>query len=172
MVVNDVSDNDRMIGQRVLELRQSREMTQQELADAVNRLGGNFNQQTVHRIEKGTRVLKYWEAEQLMAALGEPIEMLSGDKPEIDRQFAAVQAAMHESRLSARELDRAAWEWLSRWRAAKDQAAIFADLEQMDSGDEANLTESLRTDAADVRRIAEALLEALGKSAGEGAADA
>lgn len=174
-IVGHVTDDDlhdQVIGQRILELRQSRGMTQQELADAANRLGGRFNQPTVQRIERGIRALKYREAEQLMAALGEPIEMLSGDKPEIDRQLAAVQAAMHESRLSARELDRAAWEWLARWRAAKDQAAVFAELEQMDSGDEANLTESLRVDAGDVRRIAEALLEALNTAAGEGVADA
>lgn len=164
--------DEQWIGQRIQELRQARGMTQHDLAEAANRLGGTFHQQTIQKIEAGARPLRHSEAIKLTLALGVHIDALSGDKPEIDRQFAVVQAAMHESRLSARELDRAAREWLSRWRAAKDQAAILADLEQMDSVDEANLTDSLRADAADVRRIAEVLLEALGKAVGEGAADA
>lgn len=164
--------DEQWIGQRIQELRQARGMTQHDLAEAANRLGGTFHQQTIQKIEAGARPLRHSEAIKLTLALGVHIDALSGDKPEIDRQFAVVQAAMHESRSSARELDRAAREWLSRWRAAKDQAAILADLEQMDSVDEANLTDSLQADAADVRRIAEALLEALGKAVGEGAADA
>ncbi|MGN5238090.1 helix-turn-helix domain-containing protein [Rhodococcus sp. SJ-3] len=164
--------DEQWIGQRIQELRQARGMTQHDLAEAANRLGGTFHQQTIQKIEAGARPLRHSEAIKLTLALGVHIDALSGDKPEIDRQFAAVQAAMHESRSSVRELDRAVWEWLARWREAKDQAAIFADLEQMDSDDEEGLTEPLRTDAGDVRRIAEALLEALDQAAGEGAADA
>jgi transcriptional regulator with XRE-family HTH domain len=68
---------DKAIGERIQKLRKARDLSQAELAESVERLlGSPFHQQTILKIEKGARSLKYVEAMQFARVLGVPLDDL------------------------------------------------------------------------------------------------
>ncbi|MFH5231006.1 helix-turn-helix transcriptional regulator [Antrihabitans spumae] len=63
------ASDDVLVGSNVQKFRTARGMSQADLAEAISRSGEQFHQQTILKIEKGTRPLKYLEAHRICAAL-------------------------------------------------------------------------------------------------------
>ncbi|ORI18850.1 hypothetical protein BJD99_19095 [Rhodococcus sp. 1163] len=58
------------IGRTIAALRVAKSMSQADLAEAVTKLGDSFQQQTILKVEKGSRPLKLTEALNFAEALG------------------------------------------------------------------------------------------------------
>lgn len=75
------SDVDRLIGGNVQQFRNAKKMSQAQLADAMTaKTGQQVAQQTILKIEKGTRPLRYSEAVAMAEALDVPLSALSPDR--------------------------------------------------------------------------------------------
>jgi transcriptional regulator with XRE-family HTH domain len=62
-------DFDKLVGSNVQKYRTARGMSQAELAEAISAEGEHVHQQTIQKIEKGTRPLKLSEAQKIARAL-------------------------------------------------------------------------------------------------------
>ncbi len=72
---------DRLIGGNVQQFRNAKKMSQAQLADAMTaRTGQQVAQQTILKIEKGTRPLRYSEAVAVAEALDVPLGALAPDR--------------------------------------------------------------------------------------------
>lgn len=98
------SDVDRLIGGNVQQFRNAKKMSQAQLADAMTALGLQVAQQTILKIEKGTRPLRYSEAVAVAEALDVPLSALAPDRVTArERQnidMAALEAAEADALLS------------------------------------------------------------------------
>ncbi len=85
--MEDADNFDEMVGKNVQVLRESIGISQAKLADAVSSQGrSSLHQQTIVKIEKGTRPLKLSEAVELAWALDTKVELLfEADELVIDR---------------------------------------------------------------------------------------
>ncbi|MDV8021997.1 helix-turn-helix transcriptional regulator [Rhodococcus sp. IEGM 1330] len=98
--MNDTNP-DESIGARIQDLRTQLQMSQADVANYVARLMGSpFHQQTILKIEKGTRSLKFLEATYIARALGVTLEELGGAQGESRELFM-------KSELRARMVDHA-----------------------------------------------------------------
>jgi DNA-binding XRE family transcriptional regulator len=96
--VDDVADDEAVIGANVARYRLARGMSQSDLAEAIG-----VHQQTILKIEKGTRPLRYTEAVALARAMGTSVAAFR-DSPEsvvaeanvmrLNRDLAAVHMRM------------------------------------------------------------------------------
>ena len=96
---------DRLIGGNVQQFRNAKKMSQAQLADAMTaKTGQQVAQQTILKIEKGTRPLRYSEAVAVAEALDVPLSALSPDRVTArERQnidMAALEAAEADALLS------------------------------------------------------------------------
>ena len=96
---------DRLIGGNVQQFRNAKKMSQAQLADAMTaKTGQPVAQQTILKIEKGTRPLRYSEAVAVAEALDVPLSALSPDRVTArERQnidMAALEAAEADALLS------------------------------------------------------------------------
>ena len=66
-------DMDKHVGSNVQRFRVARGMSQSDLAEAMSQGGERVHQQTILKIEKGTRPLKYAEAARLSDVLQVPM---------------------------------------------------------------------------------------------------
>ena len=80
-------------------LRQAKGLSQAELAQRLTESGGSFQQQTILKVEKGTRPLRFEEANHVAAALGVPMSELLG--PSAMAQLLRIRN--QKSRLLARK---------------------------------------------------------------------
>jgi transcriptional regulator with XRE-family HTH domain len=91
--VVEESDVDRLIGANVQRFRTAKKLSQAQLADSMSvRTGQQIAQQTILKIEKGTRPLRYSEAVALAAALDVPLNALSPDRL-VARERASIDIA-------------------------------------------------------------------------------
>jgi transcriptional regulator with XRE-family HTH domain len=87
------SEADRLIGANVQQFRNAKKMSQAQLAEAMSeKTGQQVAQQTILKIEKGTRPLRYSEAVGLAAALDIPLTALAPDRL-VARERARVDVA-------------------------------------------------------------------------------
>lgn len=109
---------DATVGRNLKQYREARGLTQTELAEVVSRFGEtSFAQQTIVKIEKGSRPLKLREAERLAAALEIGLDDLVDDSEvmvsraaliiEATRKLWDASAAVHDS--VSRMNDAKAW---------------------------------------------------------------
>lgn len=92
---------DEQIGKNVRTFREAKNWSQQELAAAAGRqLGEAIHQQTVLKIEKGSRPLRLTEAEAFARALEVRLEMLSEDDAKVlsTARIASRSKAVEEMR--------------------------------------------------------------------------
>ncbi|MEU6098413.1 helix-turn-helix transcriptional regulator [Streptomyces sp. NPDC047079] len=128
----------------VLQMRRRRAalgLSQAELADRVSKLGGSLYQQTIAKIESGSRAVRLQEADLIAQALGATVsEMLtssigdptsSPEKMDIEELIARVKAAQRRREEMRRRLDTARQaEAAARAEAAAAQElATYAELE-------------------------------------------
>ena len=85
--MEDADNFDEMVGKNVQVLRESIGISQTKLAEAVSSQGrSSLHQQTIVKIEKGTRPLKLSEAVELAWALDTKVDLLfEADELVIDR---------------------------------------------------------------------------------------
>lgn len=94
MVEQIDADNDKLVGANIQKLRTAKGMSQADLAAALTTLGGvHMHQQTIQKIEKGTRPLKYMEAVTIAEVLTVDVHALSAGQTE------TVHAAANLKRL-------------------------------------------------------------------------
>ncbi|MGL6234419.1 MAG: helix-turn-helix domain-containing protein [Segniliparus sp.] len=96
-------NNDFEIGLRVKALREARDMTQEDLATAVNYWGEQFTQQTVFRLEKGQRTLKYTEAKHVADAIGVSMDAFLGEADPGEMQLVKTRRALDALYIKAQE---------------------------------------------------------------------
>ncbi len=110
---------DQVVGHNVQVLRQAAGKSQTELAEAMQAMGWAFHQQTVLKIEKGSRPLKLAEALSIAAVLEVPVDRLWAEPEtvmrdrllleavqEIERRYRLVTASAFVLASSHRELER------------------------------------------------------------------
>lgn len=90
---SDDADEDIRIGANVARLRAARSMSQAELADRIG-----VAQQTVAKIEKGTRSLKFMEARRICIALELPMALL---EQEDGRASNSAQLIAHSTEMDS-----------------------------------------------------------------------
>lgn len=96
-VGEETADADRAIGENVQRFRTAKGMSQAQLAVAMaERTGQQVHQQTIVKIEKGTRPLRYSEAVLISEVLDVPVGALAPDDPELQRR-----ALLHTSASTA-----------------------------------------------------------------------
>jgi transcriptional regulator with XRE-family HTH domain len=100
---------DEAVGKNVAALRQGRGWSQSDLADRVNERGETFRQQTILKIEKGSRPMKLSEALNIAAALEtSPFALWHGSQSErsgqIARQMSVVFARADDLRQAVANL--------------------------------------------------------------------
>lgn len=84
---------DETVGQNVARFRKAMGLSQADLAAEISGRGEVIHQQTIQKIEKGTRPLKYSEAIRICTALGiTPIQL--GDPPPLAHSNANFQSAI------------------------------------------------------------------------------
>lgn len=104
------SKKDAVIGRNIQTLRHAKGWSQAELGEALTRAGFNVQQQTVLKIEQGTRPLKIWEALVVAVVLDVPEVRLWADVGDIEREVAVTQRgalvgdAMNALRLATHRL--------------------------------------------------------------------
>lgn len=112
------------IGRAVQQLRTAAGMSQGELADQLTAMGEAFHQQTVLKIEKGTRALKFTEAVKIARVFRVSVDSLIYSEERLDesletqRRFDAVLAGLVELERVATDVQHARID-LAEW-AAKD----------------------------------------------------
>lgn len=79
---------DRLIGKNLQTLRVSKGLSQAELASAISTATERIPQQTIVRIEKGTRPIKFAEAVRLCRALDVQLDSLVGEDGEVKNDRA------------------------------------------------------------------------------------
>jgi transcriptional regulator with XRE-family HTH domain len=91
--MDGVSEFDKLVGSNVQTYRTAKGLSQSDLAAAMSEGGEHMHQQTIQKIEKGTRPLKYSEALRICRVLGiSPEELTEGE----------AQAAINAEHLGAR----------------------------------------------------------------------
>lgn len=99
------SAREQEIGRTVRRLRRAVDLSQAALADALTSHGVPFSQQTVLKVEKGTRPLKLVEAQAIADVVGGTIDdLLDGDNESAAREalhaaeakVAAISRELHE----------------------------------------------------------------------------
>lgn len=90
-----MSDVDREIGRNIRRVREDAGISQAELAKRLNDLGATgFYPQTITKIEKGDRALKFSEAVTVAGALNVDLSILEPlpmDEDEMERYLARIQ---------------------------------------------------------------------------------
>jgi transcriptional regulator with XRE-family HTH domain len=118
----DSTDFNERVGANVRFYRLARGMSQAEMARVLQDQGFPFQQPTILKVEKGTRPLKFEEAEAIAHILGMETMFLSlpdngsTDVARHDLQHAMEQIARAETRIA--ELERE----LSSWRTEMESA--------------------------------------------------
>ncbi|MEH6794017.1 MAG: helix-turn-helix transcriptional regulator [Rhodococcus sp. (in: high G+C Gram-positive bacteria)] len=151
---------DELIGARIQDLRTQLQMSQADVANYVARLMGSpFHQQTILKIEKGTRSLKFLEATYIARALGVTLEELGGSQGEsrelfmradlrarlVDHAFVAAEEAVLAL---AREFE-SSWEFLEQMRSNRPAGVSDEDVEIA----QRNLNKALNMALADFDRL-------------------
>jgi transcriptional regulator with XRE-family HTH domain len=78
--MDGVSEFDKLVGSNVQTYRTAKGLSQSDLAAAMSEGGEHMHQQTILKIEKGTRPLRYSEALRICRALGiSPEELAEGE---------------------------------------------------------------------------------------------
>jgi transcriptional regulator with XRE-family HTH domain len=93
-------DFDQIVGENVQRFRTAAGLTQAELAAALSAEGDLIHQQTVQKVEKGLRPLKYSEAVRISNALNvSPTQLAdSGDRAVLNARFLKAIAAANTIR--------------------------------------------------------------------------
>ena len=101
---------DEVVGRSLRELRESRQMTQAELAAELRRRGlTGFYPQTILKVEKGQRALKLTEGAVIAEVLDATLDAIAGDAAAVSegekvvRGFIGMVAGSHENVLNAAE---------------------------------------------------------------------
>lgn len=161
--------DDARIGRNLAALRVAAELSQGDLADKIG-----VAQQTVAKIEKGTRPLKYSEAVMICSVLRVPVSALADREPAVATTVSFVRAMTRidtvegylgyraslmvqdlfriASRLAAVKFGRA--ERPAEWDAVSDRATAYLET---DWGDQLNeqLTYALRAKCLDANILSE-----------------
>jgi transcriptional regulator with XRE-family HTH domain len=113
---------DEVVGANVQRYRTAKEMSQAELAAGMSREGGeHIHQQTIQKIEKGTRPLKYAEAVVLCRVLGMELDDLAhGDANAADASFVSAELLELEMVIRARKALLDAIRQIDRWVNSTD----------------------------------------------------
>jgi len=91
-VVDDTNGVDKLVGANVQRFRIAKGMSQADLATSLAKLYGvQMHQQTIAKIEKGTRSLKYMEAIQIAEQLTVDVHDLSAGENEAVRTAATLE---------------------------------------------------------------------------------
>ncbi|MBB3041140.1 helix-turn-helix transcriptional regulator [Nocardioides soli] len=111
--------SDKEVGERIRALRMERGLTQTELAERLTDLGLPMQQQTILKIEKGTRALKLNEGMTVATALSQTLESLIPESLErravsglrslaaqIRRRTMSAVDMLIDAELDARELSK------------------------------------------------------------------
>lgn len=115
-----------VVGANVQRFRKAAGLSQSDLAQALTDRGASFQQQTILKVEKGSRPLRLEEAALLADVLHVPVTNLlrsEDDEEMIAAQIALNQAMTEVRRLAARtdELRRELEDTVAQMDEAKDQ---------------------------------------------------
>lgn len=116
------------IGRAVQQLRTAAGMSQGELAEQLSELGENFHQQTILKIEKGTRALKFTEAVKIARVFQVSVDSLIYSQDRLEesletrRRFDAVMEGLAELERKTESVQYSRIE-LADWAAKEDRAA-------------------------------------------------
>lgn len=101
-------DFDKLVGSNVQKYRTARGMSQADLAAAISTPGEHVHQQTIQKIEKGTRPLKFSEAEKIARALTvNPLHLTDGEtNVEANASFIERSAALGKLQTELQEFAR------------------------------------------------------------------
>lgn len=93
--INAELDPDKIVGENIQRFRKAKGMTQTQLAETLTEFTGQtVHQQTILKIEKGTRPLRYSEARSFADALNVPLEALS-EGTETSERIAHIVEERH-----------------------------------------------------------------------------
>jgi transcriptional regulator with XRE-family HTH domain len=110
-------------------LPEERELSQEALADEMQRRGHAFHQATIYKIESGSRKVQVSEARDLARILGTDIEMMLAPPPEL-RAFGRIARAIDEYDKDVLQLFKS----VKRYNVSRQD--LLAEIyEQVESGD-------------------------------------
>lgn len=90
--MDDAVDFDKLVGSNIQRYRAAKGMSQSDLAEQLSAWSGeHVHQQTIQKIEKGTRALRYTEAVPLCALLDVELQDLAVGEPEAKLAAAAMR---------------------------------------------------------------------------------
>lgn len=148
------TDFDVMVGRNVKALRNAADLTQTELAERLTAAGYPMQQQTVLKIERGSRPLKLEEALVVADILDVPTESLWEER--LDRAnivagavsaATSLQTAWEELEEAVVKFERARWNtkhWLQGPRAELLPEHLLAKVRALESADTAKIIEAGR----------------------------
>lgn len=83
---------DEIVGENIRAYRTAKDLSQAQLAEALSaQIGERIHQQTIQKIEKGLRPLKYAEAAAIAGILSVPYAVLENGKTQAVRNSAALR---------------------------------------------------------------------------------
>lgn len=143
MTEQEQHDYEKLIGLQLRSLRESRGLSQREVAEAMAALGAAYSrwrQSTVDKTEKALRPLRVNELRDFARVFGVPLEFLLDPLPEgpardriIDLELSMLRPAAEEARdqlaRATAALDSAAADQARAERQRARSAAKFAELE-------------------------------------------
>ena len=102
--------------------REAKGLTQEDLAKHMTMRGFDFHQQTIYKIEKGTRKVTVGEAVSLAEAVGVPVEALADQFPQ------SPESRANEVRRAGRDYAEALFDTVSQMQTLKEQRLIFTEV--------------------------------------------